>query len=216
MDSWTVGYQFALLLLGAGAGVGVAVKSVMIRYGQWRKRTTRYNLRKTYAVDNMITKLMDDLLQRTGAVRVHLYRFHNGASFYDGSAIKRFSCSYESAATGVSREVLSFQSIPISLVPAFQALLLQGKPHINRTADVQPGHFKARLEDLGVQATCLMPLILNKLIVGAVCLHYNTEQCTGRDRGCKWFGEACNGDTSYCALVEHFAALLEMELAKDC
>ena len=208
------GFDVVMFLLGAGAAIGLCSQRVVRAFSKRKKSKHRYDLSHSQLVDSAVQRLVEELLQRTGAMRVHTHRFHNGADFFDGSAMKRSSCTCAAAAPGVSREVSAFQQIPLSLFADWQRMLLTNLPYLHRVSDMTKGHYRAQLEDLGVKAVCVMPLTINKLIVGAVCVHYSSETCEGHVKGCKWYGEPCTGDRTSCALVKHYAALVEIELSK--
>lgn len=215
MNSFEIGYEIALAIAGGAVALGVLLKHAADWLKARHKRKSRYDLKQSYKVDRAVHYLIEELMSRTGAVRVHVYRFHNGADFFDGSSIKRMSCSYEVTQPGVSREVTTFQQLPLSLFADWQAILLKATPHIYPVAELENGHCKSQLDDLGVKSLCVMPLYRDRLIIGAVTLHYPVEGCNGDQETCKWACDNCDDGFTFCSVVKHTAALIEIELAKD-
>ena len=216
MNWFKEGYQAVMLLCGAAWAALYIAQLLYRRLVARHTRRTKYNMKASYKVDVHVRQLLEELLLRTNATRVHVYRFHNGADFFDGTSMKRMSCAYEVASPGVSKEFQRVQQIPLSLFDTVQQMLIEGVPHIYKVKDLQEGHYKSALADVGVKAVCVMPLISNKLIVGAVCVHYPEEECTGKDRDCKWYEKTCDEHKkSFCSAVKHYAALIEVELSKS-
>ena len=215
MNWFKDGYQVVMLLCGMSVAAVYILQRIYKRLTGWRKRCVKYDIKASYKVDTHVRQLMEELLIRTAGSRVHIYRFHNGADFFDGTAMKRMSCAYEVSAPGTSKEFQQVQQIPLSLFDEVQRMLLNGSPHIYKVTELHDGHYKSVLIDIGVKAVCIMPLLNNKLIVGALCVQYPEDNCTGKSRDCRWYGESCGGKKSFCSAVKHYAELIEVELSKS-
>lgn len=215
MKWFTDGYQLVFFVAGATAALCAILMTIFRSISKWRKHRGRYDIRQSCKIDDTIHQYLEELRERTRADRVHVYRFHNGADFFDGTAMKRLSCSCEVTAPGVSREVTQMQQIPLSLFSSWQKVLLSHTPHIHPVTELENDHYCSMLTDIGVKAICVMPLLSDKLIVGALCAQYPEEQCVARDHDCKWYDTTCVEGATFCTVMKHYASLIEVELAKE-
>jgi len=166
--------------VGQGVGVfasGVLGAMVMTTYRALRAWQSRraHDLSRGLDVDQGISEVLRGLRDRTRAARVQLSRFHNGAAFFDGSPIKRFTCTQEEVAPGISREVLNQQNLPTSLFTALIKRMLENDATVLSCCDLADGHTRHYLESTGVGHLAVVPVYKNKLIVAFITMHFTAN-----------------------------------------
>jgi len=65
--------------------------------------------------DVLIEDALYDLMNKTGADRAYIFRFHNGVNYYNGKHKSKMSNDFEVTRAGISSEAQRLQDVPVGL-----------------------------------------------------------------------------------------------------
>lgn len=139
-------------------------------YFSKRKRT----IQDSIEIGNKVDKILDVLIEDTGADRAYVFQFHNGSYFYTGNSIDKMTNTHEKVVTGVSHEQLKYRDVVTAPFRYFVENIIKNKVYDCGDPDSIP-HYNTRLmiTDRGVKAFKIVKMAdsLNRL-VGFVGLDY--------------------------------------------
>jgi len=173
-SSW---YKIGEVVGYATAGFVIACVIKLYAHFKGKKKDFKFDFNKMSATDIRLIELLSGLRVTTGADRVHLYRFHNGGDFIDGSPIKKVSCTHETVATGISHEIAGLQNIQCSINLSIIQMLSSGNNNIVYTDSLQDSFLKSNLVSKNVKAFVVTPiykqsLASSSMIIGYLKLHF--------------------------------------------
>lgn len=120
---------------------------------------------KHSTVHEMLTSLRFQL----NADRVQVGQFHNGGKFLEGSAMKKFSITYESCGPGISMEYLNLQNTMLSLFWSIIDMIKENDGKIRLTRSLaQESYLKAYNDSKNIQAFSILPIRKQELYIGFI------------------------------------------------
>lgn len=149
------------------------VRELFLYYTK-KKRT----IKDSIEIGNKVDKILDALLEDTGADRAYVFQFHNGSYFYTGNSIDKMTNTHEKVVTGVSHEQLKYRDVITAPFRYFVENILKNKVYSCDDPDEIP-HYNTRLMivDRGVKSFKIVKMAdsLNRL-VGFVGIDYVKEE----------------------------------------
>ncbi len=128
--------------------------------------------------DIAVMQELNEILEDLNADRVAIYSFHNGGDFYSGKSMQKMSISYETVGSGISRNQLKKQNIPISAcITTLTPLIKHKEYHIpDVEKDYPEGLCKFYLKEDGTKSTYQWALIdLNNNLIGMLRIDFVKE-----------------------------------------
>lgn len=177
----------------------------LVAWFKTRAESKPVNVARSMQSDQAVNDLLHQLRDDTTAGRAFVLRFHNGSDFFDGSPMKRLSCTHEVVAQGVSREIQRQQGVPISMfVPGIDQVL-ENDPKIRFVDKLPDSHFRAFKEQMCVVAYHLVPLYKDgRLLSGVLAIHYCDMKFLDNEPTNRMAEEA----------LHKYSRLLELEFAR--
>lgn len=96
---------------------------------------------------------LQKMLKQFSADRVYIYEFHNGEHFFSGQPQKKFSCSYEWTAEGVSSESNRSQNYRVTNFHKYINHMISDGEFFREDVDqIKDFSFRALLQEKGVKS----------------------------------------------------------------
>lgn len=161
--------------------------------------------------DIQLVELLSSLRVEANGDRTHLHRFHNGGEFAGGEPIKKFSCTHESVAIGVSHEIENEQNVLCSMIPRiFEMLTEQAGDIMLVEKEIDNSFLRSYLDAQNVKASAIAPLFMQsnsgRYIVGFISIDYTDLDHVPKNE----YGKRLEKLT----ILEDYARLIERELLK--
>jgi len=211
MSSWTwfkLGEALALFV----AGFGLAWLGRVVKWFKNRKKQKweSFDINKMSQKDIRLIELLSELRVAVNASRVHIHRFHNGGKFVGGEPIKKFSCTHESVAIGVSHEITNEQNVLCSMMMPIFGYLEENRATIRKTEELGCEYLRSLFMSQSVKAFACMPLKMDHLggmvMIGFVGFEYVDLDNIPKDED--------GNELPHLEAAEKFVDLIEVELTK--
>ena len=117
-----------------------------------------------------VYKVLDFCISSLSGDRAYIYEFHNGEVYYSGSSQQKFSCTYEVAEEGISRECNNIQNFRISNFHSLiQEVVKDGSFSFGDIEKISDPVVKAHFIKKGTKSACMLPVkTLSGKIVGII------------------------------------------------
>lgn len=112
-------YHITLILVALISGVVSPVVLQLTKFFLAGLSTKKTHYKDTAENELIISKKLNNILEKYNADRVWIAEFHNGETNYSGKSFQKFSETYEEVRRGVSSEALTTQTIPTSIFVKF-------------------------------------------------------------------------------------------------
>lgn len=112
-------YHITLILVALISGVVSPVVLQITKFMLANLTSKKIHYKDTAENELIISKKLNNILEKYKADRVWIAEFHNGESNYSGKSFQKFSETYEEVRRGVSSEALNTQTIPTSIFVKF-------------------------------------------------------------------------------------------------
>jgi hypothetical protein len=129
----------------------------------------------TLETQKLINEALNQIQTKFNLDRIWVAQFHNGGNFYPGNkSMKKMSITFESTAPGISTELMSMQSMPVS----FFSTALQKLNNTNERVVIdvynETDHaLRAFWETKGVHTVYMYPIkSLENLFIGILCVDF--------------------------------------------
>lgn len=151
-------------------GLGISI------YRKYKNKNRRRDPLCSLERDLLIQDVLTELRVNIGADRVYVCKFHNGGEYFDGLKIKKISRTHESCGRGVSHESVSYQNIPLSMIPEVMMIIQQSvktdAPVIRCVKSLNNGFLKNHFENLGVKIFLKYKLNIGLKLVGYMGIQF--------------------------------------------
>ena len=162
-------------LLSAGIGAGaVALGGILFNYAvKWARHKIKTVLVSEEAKFNIqIDAILTELRILTHCDRVTLLRFHNGGKYFDGTAMKKMSCTNVSVAHGIDDEAKSRQDMTVTLFGMSLSHALEDVGDITIVKDMPESFCRTYFEMKHVKAFSSVSVKLKDKPIGILAVHY--------------------------------------------
>ena len=122
--------------------------------------------------DVLIEDALYDLMNKTGADRAYIFRFHNGVNYYNGKHKSKMSNDFEVTREGISSEAQRLQNIPVGLYAKWLKDVINYRmihPNIDDIDDVRT---RLELKRQGVEAIAVVPYYRSGKILALIGVDY--------------------------------------------
>ena len=122
--------------------------------------------------DVLIEDALYNLMERAGADRAYIFRFHNGVNYYNGEHKSKMSCDFEVTRAGISSEAQRLQDIPVGLYANWIRDVINYRmihPNIRGVQDVRT---RLELQRQGIEAIAVVPYYRNGKILALIGVDY--------------------------------------------
>lgn len=115
-------------------------------------------VRNRLVIDRQVLAAISELRSNINADRVAIYLFHNGKMTVNNIPFLFYSQTHEAVRRGVSREILTSQSLPLSTISAWNGRLIENECFIERVDHIEDEVLAPLLFDRGVRDVSVCPL----------------------------------------------------------
>ena len=122
--------------------------------------------------DVLIEDALYDLMNKTGADRAYIFRFHNGVNYYNGKHKSKMSNDFEVTREGISSEAQRLQDIPVGLYANWIKDVINYRmmhPDVNEIKDVRT---RLELQRQGINAIGVVPYYRKGKILALIGVDY--------------------------------------------
>ena len=122
--------------------------------------------------DVLIEDALYNLMERAGADRAYIFRFHNGVNYYNGEHKSKMSCDFEVTRAGISSEAQRLQDIPVGLYANWIRDVINYKmihPDVNQ---IKGARIRLELQRQGIEAIAVIPYYRNGKILALIGVDY--------------------------------------------
>jgi hypothetical protein len=114
-------YHVTLVVIALITGVLSPILLQITKYyiSSIRRQENKCEVSKSIKYEDLITFKLDKIRESIGCDRVWVVEFHNGTHTFTGKSFQKFSVTYESVKSGISREGPQTQNLPTSLFSRF-------------------------------------------------------------------------------------------------
>jgi len=159
LGSWVeIGMAGAALI----AGVFLALPLIKHVYNKRKKKNTIWKepptSRKFVNTHTKIHEYLTELRVVTSSARTQILQFHNGGTFLDGTAMKRFSLTHESCRSGVSETRQDRQDVLLTMFAEMLDFVTANDATPFLVSHLPDCHYKRHLESNNVVLFSLMPI----------------------------------------------------------
>jgi hypothetical protein len=122
--------------------------------------------------DVLIEDALYNLMERAGADRAYIFRFHNGVNYYNGEHKSKMSCDFEVTRAGISSEAQRLQDIPVGLYANWIRDVINYKmihPDVNK---IKGARIRLELQRQGIEAIAVIPYYRNGKILALIGVDY--------------------------------------------
>jgi len=171
-------------LISYGIALGAFCFGLFLSIKQaWKKRKAKKENKNDPLLmlerDLLIQDVLTELRVNLNADRVYVSKFHNGGEYFDGIKIKKISRTHESCSRGVSHENVSFQNVPLSMIPDVMMILHQsvqvGKPVVRCSNSLSSGFLKNHLDSLNIKLFVKHRISVGMRMIGYLGVQYEDD-----------------------------------------
>ena len=122
--------------------------------------------------DVLIEDALYDLMNKTGADRAYIFRFHNGVNYYNGKHKSKMSNDFEVTRAGISSEAQRLQDVPVGLYAKWIKDVINYRmmhPDVNEIKDVRT---RLELQRQGINAIGVVPYYRKGKILALIGVDY--------------------------------------------
>ena len=111
-------------------------------------------------------------MNKTGADRAYIFRFHNGVNYYNGKHKSKMSNDFEVTRAGISSEAQRLQDVPVGLYAKWIKDVINYRmmhPDVNEIKDVRT---RLELQRQGINAIGVVPYYRKGKILALIGVDY--------------------------------------------
>lgn len=137
-------------ILAAGISAAATFGAIWLKHYLYEKKQDITNDHRSH--ENIYSSLQKILSEFDGD-RAYIYEFHNGEHFFSGQPQKKFSCSYEWTAEGVSSESNRSQNYRVTNFHKYIThMISDGEFFRSDVLKIKDFSFRALLQEKGVKS----------------------------------------------------------------
>lgn len=140
-------------------------------------------LNETFKTNTSINKVLDKILDETGAARAYVFKYHDGVKPVQGVEFVFASNTHEATRKGVNSEINNNQRIPLSFIQEQSEALINYEIFCKNTkTEILDSGFSSFLMAQNIQAVCTVPLYLNDVFIGFIGVDYVNKEITEQEK----------------------------------
>lgn len=130
---------------------------------------------ETLNVGKLVKDSLESLREEWHADRALIIQFHNGAHFFTGGSMQKFSVTYEEITPGTAPLYKVLQNIPLTNAMWLNDMITGNAiPNVEKMTDVLSRTF---FEEFGVKCVIGAPLKNADKVIGVVMLQFTEKPC---------------------------------------